>query len=100
MVATAYADRGGQIHFTTARSVPKGMIAFARHRELDQLEQIVSAKCRHGYDGTTLLVPGVPEARSDEDALEALERWRDWSFQHYRFVHGVALVTDDAHEVV
>ena len=99
MAATAYAGRCGTIAFTTKRSVPQGMIAFARHQSLDDLKQIVSAKCRHGYDGKTLLVPGVPEAPDDDAALAAMEVWRDWSFQNYRIVRGIALVTDDASEV-
>jgi len=98
-VATAYADRNGVIGFTTRRT-PRGMIAFARHRDIAQLRQIVSARCRHSYDGTTLLVPGVPEAADETSAREALAHWRDWSFQRYRIHQGVALITDDVAEVV
>ena len=98
--ASAYADARGVIGFYTGRRAPKGVIVFARHRDLDQLKQIVSAKCRHAYDGTTLLVPGVPEAPDQDAALEALATWRDWSFQRFRILHGVALITADIGEVV
>jgi|GEM_PF-6691321 len=96
--AVAYADRRGVIGFRAGRA-PKGVLVFARHRDVTQLEQIVGVVARHGYDGRTLLVPGVPEAAGDDQALEALELWRDWAFQKYRVVHGAALITDDIDEV-
>ena len=33
---------------------------------------------RLAYDGKTLLVPGVPEAETDDEAYEAFEKWIDW----------------------
>jgi hypothetical protein len=37
----------------------------------------VEALARHAYDGKTLLVPGISEAQSDDEALEAAQRFRD-----------------------
>lgn len=35
----------------------------------------VSALARHGYRDAMLLVPGIPEASNDDDAIKALDRW-------------------------
>lgn len=39
----------------------------------------MSARLRHGYDGKTLLVPGIPEARDQGEAYEALKRFKEWA---------------------
>ncbi|MGA8147791.1 MAG: hypothetical protein WB870_09495 [Gallionellaceae bacterium] len=40
---------------------------------------MISASARHAYDRETLLVPGIPEAGSDEHAAEdALEEFIEW----------------------
>ncbi|PZU89095.1 MAG: hypothetical protein DI527_16305 [Chelatococcus sp.] len=36
-----------------------------------RLSRLLSAHARHAYDGTTLLVPGLPEAEDDNAALAA-----------------------------
>lgn len=35
------------------------------------LEKLLLGQARHAYDGTTLLVPGIPEADCEEAALQA-----------------------------
>jgi hypothetical protein len=37
----------------------------------------ISVMARHGYDGLTLLCPGVPEQKDDDKALDALIAWGD-----------------------
>ncbi len=39
-------------------------------------EWLVTAIARHAYDGATLLVPGLPEAASDGDAIKAVEEFK------------------------
>lgn len=68
---TAFADRSGQISFTGDASVPDGMLAIACAPS-DQLRRVVSVNARFAYNNKTLLVPGVPEAKDDADALDAL----------------------------
>lgn len=72
----AYAWRYGRIDF--GRRVPGGAIEIAKDRDEQRLRDLICATARHAYDGVTLLVPGVPEAESEEAAADALVRWRDW----------------------
>ena len=95
MASVAYTDRGGRIGFCHDRAIPDGVIVFARHRSIEDLVQIVSPRTRRGYEGQ-LLVPGIPEADSTEDARAALDQWRDWAFGKFTISNGVALITDDA----
>lgn len=55
--------------------VPDGSISLIRGPAA-RLRRIVEAIARHAYDGKTLLVPGLPEAEDDGDALTAV-----WDFQ-------------------
>lgn len=96
MAANAYADARGVIGFCEDGKVPRGVLVFARHRSVDELQLLVAPKARLAHDGRTLLVPGVPEAANRRDGREALELWRDWSFPHFRSLHGAKLITDDA----
>lgn len=41
-----------------------------------RFRDVVSALARHSYDGVTLLVPGVPEAETQADGIDALIRFR------------------------
>lgn len=63
-----YCWRSGEIEIGT--HLPKGAIQLASG-ELRELERAVSATARLAYDGNTWLVPGVPEAESDDAALDA-----------------------------
>lgn len=53
--------------------LPVGNASNSRAKEF---KEIVSVNARHAYDGVSLLVPGVPEARSENDAMTALLRFR------------------------
>jgi len=71
----AYCYRSGQIRFGT--KVPEGAIQVAKG-PAKPLREMIRNVARHAYDGTTLLVPGVPEAETDEDAETALMRFCAW----------------------
>lgn len=51
-------------------------IGHATNKDTKRFKDIVSVNARHAYDGVTLLVPGVPEARSDNEALDNLLYFR------------------------
>lgn len=74
---------------TYALSWASGLITFSRRltkKEKDgaiviasgnsrELKPLVSVLARHGYTPGVLLVPGIPEARTDEEKLDALMRF-------------------------
>lgn len=74
----AYCDRRGVIGFAVGEPWPDGTLAFYSARTEVACRRKVEATARHAYDGTTLLVPGVPEALDDDHALEAVLMHRDW----------------------
>lgn len=74
MPIKAVCYRSGQIRFLPF--VPRGAIEIASGPS-DQLRPIVEAIARHAYDGHTLLVPGLPEAVNDDQALTVLEHFQD-----------------------
>lgn len=41
-------------------------------------KESMRAKMRLGYDGS-MLVPGIPEAKDQREALDALQRFRAWA---------------------
>ena len=43
-----------------------------------KVRELMSATCRHSYDGKTLLVPGIPEAENGDAAVDALIKFRCW----------------------
>lgn len=67
-MGTCFCWRDGRIEF--GRRSPRNALPLATG-PLRRLRGIVCAKARHAYDGSTLLVPGVPEAETDTDALSA-----------------------------
>ncbi len=82
-MSVAFCYRSGEIEF--ARSlVPDGAIPFVRSRKgVSTLREIVEVRARRAYDGG-LLVPGIPEADSDDAALSAFEKWKAWAFPEGR----------------
>jgi len=75
----AFCDRRGVIEFADCLDdVPLGVMIFADGD--DELMQKVRVRARHAHDGETLLVPGIPEADSEEEALANLKRWHKWGF--------------------
>lgn len=72
----AYCWASGEIEFGYA--VPEGALHIASGPE-PVLKQAVGVKARRGYEADVLLVPGVPEAAGDLDAVTALIAWVEWS---------------------
>jgi hypothetical protein len=73
----AIAWRTGAIDLHNGRT-PKGAIklfTFRSRRAAVVANRVLETCARHAYDGKTLLVPGVPEAQSDDAALDALIGW-------------------------
>jgi hypothetical protein len=74
-MTVAYAWASGLIEF--GRKCPDGALPIMRGKR-SEIEPIVSAKARHSYERGVLLVPGVPEADTPEEAVDAFTRfcWR------------------------
>ena len=71
----AYCGADGGIHF--GPDIPEGMLLIAEAPE-KYLRKELSGCARHSYDGETLLVPGVPEAPDQEQAMDALLAFKKW----------------------
>lgn len=71
----AYCGVDGVIFF--ADEVPQGFIEIVRG-DPKQVRATLAVVARHGYTPGVLLVPGVPEAEGEKEALLALHRWLDW----------------------
>ena len=52
--------------------MPREHAPIARSDDLEPLKATVSALARRAGDNTTLLVPGVPEAATDDAAVDAV----------------------------
>ena len=74
MTFFACADRRGVIEILG--HVPSGLLVIADDPNQQLLSDVIEGEARHAYDGTTLLVPGIPEAASNDDALDALIAFR------------------------
>lgn len=68
----AYCYRSGQIGLGSR--LPKGALPIARAKG-HQLRRTIEGLARWAYDNKTMLVPGIPEADSDVEALDALKRF-------------------------
>ena len=73
-MAVAYCWRSGAIEIS--RRLPKGALKLGSAHGI-RLKKAVSVCARHSYDGHTLLVPGIPEADSDTQALKAVQLFRE-----------------------
>lgn len=71
----AFVYRSGEIGFN--ERLPDGAIPITNSKYSNKLKKAVEANARHSYDGKTLLVPGVPEAKSESDALLSVDYFRD-----------------------
>ena len=47
-------------------------VGHATDKDAKRFKEVVSVNARHAYDGVTLLVPGIPEARDQNEALDKL----------------------------
>ncbi len=72
----AYCFRDGVIGF--GESMPNASIGIAHSTNKEELKEFIGVRARNGYTKDVLLVPGIPEAKSDEEALVALEKWLSW----------------------
>jgi len=70
----AYCDRRGVIK--TGSRIANGCLPIADDPDRALLREMVEALARHAYDGRTLLVPGIPEAETEQEALTALLAFR------------------------
>lgn len=70
----AYCYRSGEIGF--GFTIPDGTLPLGMGRAKN-LREIVEVNSRIAYDGKTLLVPGIPEADTDDAALAAWRYFRD-----------------------
>ena len=73
MTQYAHCDRRGIITFSDEPDID-GLIMFA---EGEKSCELVKVRARKGYNGQ-LLVPGVPEAMNDGEALNALVEFERW----------------------
>lgn len=55
-----------------SRRIPKGTMKLVTGHGR-RLRRILSVCARHAYDGKTMLVPGLPEADNDLQAIEAVK---------------------------
>lgn len=51
-------------------------VGHATNKDAKRFKKIISVNARHAYDGVTLLVPRMPEARNQNEALDALLYFR------------------------
>ena len=51
-------------------------VGSASAKDAKRFKEIVSVNARRAYDGVTLFVPRFPEARTDDEALDALLYFR------------------------
>ncbi len=65
--------RSGEVF--VSRRVPKGALQIVTGHGR-RLNRVLGVCARHAYDGKTLLVPGLPEADTDLQAVEAVRQFK------------------------
>lgn len=91
---TAFCYRSGQIEFLSEGDIPEGALPIVAGEKKEVMDLII-ATSRHAYDNKTFLVPGVPEAKSDNQALDALQQYIYWIAQRdedRKFKFGEAVI--------
>lgn len=83
----AFAYRNGEIGF--ADSIPSGALPIIGPNKKSISRARVEAGARLAYDGKTLLVPGIPEAQSDDEAYEAFRKWIDWLINPEKYLGSI-----------
>ncbi len=76
----AHVLRNGELKFSTSPTFEGLIIAEGSGKKWRQQIEVL---CRLAYDGDTYLVPGVPEAENQNDALKAVIKFRHtvaWRF--------------------
>jgi len=74
----AYAWASGLIGF--GDELPEGALII-RSAVTEADKALIEVRARRGYK-EELLVPGVPEAKTEDDAVDALIAWCDWVFPY------------------
>lgn len=75
----AFCWASGLIQF--GDQVPDGAIEIARGDD-QVVREIIEVTSRHAYDGKSLPVPGIPEAKNQAEGIDALERFVRWIASH------------------
>lgn len=86
----AYCWENGLIAF--GHTVPEGVALMAHSDNEELLWEKMNVWARHAYDGTSLLVPGIPEAKDPAEAVDALYKWL--GFLNERQIAGITIVDD------
>lgn len=78
-IITAFCYANGVVRFTSPKRqrVPDGALMICKGTR-KWLRANLEPACRVAYDNKTLLVPGIPEADSQGEALTALIKFRNW----------------------
>ena len=71
----AYCDATGVIKF--GDFVPDSSLEIMQGDDKLVRNTMVSI-ARHAYDGVTLLVPGIPEAKDQNEGIDALIKFKQW----------------------
>ncbi|MDI4664690.1 host nuclease inhibitor protein [Xanthobacter autotrophicus] len=74
MTFFAFTNRAGVIGF--GHRIPADALHIADDPDQGRLHDVVEGLARHDHDGETLLVPGIPEATFEFDAVDALLEFR------------------------
>lgn len=77
----AYCFRNGRIEF--GNDVPKGALIIGA-LDAAKRDRIVARARFSRVDNETMFVPGIPEAESDDQALDALIAFIDWAILENR----------------
>jgi hypothetical protein len=92
--AYAWCWASGLIEFKGHLPVEEGAVAFASGPQR-ALEKAVGVVARHGQGASAgkLLVPGIPEAKDQQDGMTALILWVNWCAEG-PVAHGVVFSAD------
>lgn len=72
----AHCFRSGEIEVSRKKDLPGAIMIGSG--PANELRRKLSARARHAYDGVTLLVPGIPEAETDDLAEAAMVRFSEF----------------------
>lgn len=71
----AYCHRSGEITISDTE-LDTGLLFLGSGD--DDFVTRLKIRARHAYDGKTYLVPNVPEAANEEDAVTSVHYFKDW----------------------
>lgn len=74
MITYIYCWRTGEID--TAPKPMVGGLLYLGAGDPERVSEVIAGTARRAYDGQTWLVPGIPEADTDDAALAAAQRYR------------------------